>query len=94
MKVTRLIHDRNSVGAFDVLFAMIHPTFLKSSSFQIETFVKCTILVKIKEGENSNPPDYHRDMQEYTVVFRGLEFESDAEIEQKSVFYKGLKMLV
>ena len=61
-------------------------------SFQIETFEKCTILVKVKEDENSNPPDHHRDKPEYTVVFRGLEFESDAEIEQKGVFFKGLKM--
>jgi hypothetical protein len=35
-----------------------------------ETFEKCSILFKIKEGENSN----HRNTP---VVFRGLEFESD-----------------
>jgi hypothetical protein len=30
-----------------------------------ETFEKCSILFKIKEGENSNPPDHHRDRPEY-----------------------------
>ncbi len=43
----------------------------------IETFEKCSILFKVKEGENSNPPDFHRDSQEYPKVFRGLEFEPD-----------------
>jgi hypothetical protein len=31
----------------------------------METFEKCSILLKFKEGENSNPPDFHRDSQEY-----------------------------
>ena len=31
-----------------------------------ETFEKCSILFKVKEVENLNPPDFHRDSQEYT----------------------------
>jgi len=38
---------------------------------------------RFKEGKNSNPPDHHRDRQEYLGVFRGLEFEPDTEIGQK-----------
>jgi len=44
---------------------------------EIETFEKCSILIKVKERENFNPPDFHRDSQEYLVVFRGLIFERD-----------------
>ncbi len=31
----------------------------------IETFEKCSISFKVKEDENSNPPDFYRDSQEY-----------------------------
>ena len=34
-----------------------------------ETFEKCFILFKVKEGENSNPPDHHRDRPEYLEYF-------------------------
>ncbi len=34
-----------------------------------ETFEKCSILVKVNEGENCNPPDLHRDSQEYLEYF-------------------------
>jgi hypothetical protein len=34
-----------------------------------ETFEKCSILFKVKEGENTNPPDHHRDSQEYLEYF-------------------------
>ena len=49
-----------------------------------ETYEKCSILFKIKEGENLN----HRNT---SLVFRGLRFESDAKIAQKGAFFKGLK---
>ena len=34
-----------------------------------ETFKKCSILFKVKEGENYSPPDFHRDSQEYLEYF-------------------------
>ncbi len=36
---------------------------------ETEAFEKCSILVKINEGENSNPPDHYRDSQEYLEYF-------------------------
>ena len=45
---------------------------------QLETFEKCSILFKIKQSENLNHPDRHRDRHPYLVVFRGLIFERDA----------------
>jgi hypothetical protein len=47
-----------------------------------ETFEKCSILAKVKEGENFNP----RNRQ---VIFRELKIEPDAEIRQKEAFFKG-----
>ena len=49
----------------------------------METFEKCTILFKVKEGEDSNRRNTRQ-------VFRGLKSESDAEIGQKGAFFKGL----
>ena len=46
-----------------------------------ETFKKCSILFKVKEGEDFN----HRNTR---LVFRGLKSESDAEIGQKGRFSK------
>ena len=41
------------------------------------------------EDENSKPPDFHRDSQEYIEVFRGLQSERDAEIGQKGRLWIG-----
>ena len=49
-----------------------------------ETFEKCSILFKVKEGE-----DFNR--RNTRLVFRGLKSESDTEIGQKGAFFKGLK---
>ena len=54
----------------------------------LETLEKCSILFKIKESENINPPDHHRDRHPYLVVFRGLIIERDAACPAK-VFYDG-----
>jgi hypothetical protein len=56
-----------------------------------ETFEKCSILFKVK----SKIPDFERGKARILttgipVVFRGLEFEPDAEIGQKRAFFKGL----
>ncbi len=48
---------------------------------------KRVILFEVKERDDCNPPDFHRDSQEYIVVFRGLQSERDAEIGQKSRFW-------
>jgi hypothetical protein len=45
---------------------------------KIETFEKCSILFKVKEGENSNRPDNPSGQASIPLVFRGLEFEPDA----------------
>ena len=37
-------------------------------------------------------PLYKRDRHPYPLVFRGLEFEPDAEIGQKGAFFKGLRI--
>jgi hypothetical protein len=47
----------------------------------METFKKCSVSFKIKEGE-----DFNR--RNTRLVFRGLKSESDAEIGQKGRFSK------
>ena len=51
---------------------------------ETETFEKCSILFKVKEGEDFN----HRNTRQ---VFRGLKSEPDTEIGQKGAFFKGLR---
>ncbi len=69
---------------------------------QLEIFEKCSILFKASrrsrtlagEGENLNPPVEinQRDRHSIPLVFRELRFESDTEIGQKGVFFKGLEL--
>jgi hypothetical protein len=66
---------------------MADDTLMLDQSSIGETFEKCSILFKVKEGENLN----HRNIP---LVFRGLRFESDAEIGQKRAFFKGLLEII
>jgi hypothetical protein len=61
----------------------ISPRCAKKSS-TTETFKKCSILFKVKNGENFNRRNTRQ-------VFRGLKSESDSEVGQKGAFFKGLK---
>ena len=52
----------------------------------IETFEKCSILCQFKKDD----PATGGINQSIQGVFRGLKFESDAELVQKGAFFKGL----
>jgi hypothetical protein len=53
-----------------------------------KTIKKCSILLKVKEDD----PALAGLTTDIHTVFRGLKFESDAKIEQKGTFFKGLGM--
>jgi hypothetical protein len=66
------------------------PAFSSTQSHaDIETFKKYSILFKVKEDDNLNPPDHHRDRHPYIEVFRGLKFEYDAGIGQNGHLWMG-----
>ena len=65
------------------------------SKYNIETFEKGSILLKVKTPAcRAYGPEGKTKILTAGIhgVFRGLKFESDAEIGQKGVFFKGLRM--
>ena len=52
---------------------------------------KRDILFKIKERDDCNHPGFHRDVHPYIIVFRGLQSERDAEIEQNGRLWMGTR---
>jgi hypothetical protein len=59
------------------------------SLFQrIETFEKCIILFKVKESENFNPPDHHREPQEYVEYFEELNLSLTPRLRKGGVFQR------
>jgi len=67
---------------------------INSIRSRIETFEKCSILFKFKEGENFN----HRNTSSILRIALSLHFvqnvEPDTEIGQKGAFCKGLEYLI
>jgi hypothetical protein len=53
---------------------------------------KRDILPKIKERDDCNHPDFHRDRHPYIMIFRGQQSERDAEIGQNSRLWMGTAM--
>ena len=60
-----------------------------SRQSELVSIQKREILVKVKKREDYNPPDHHRDRQEYMEVFRGPQSDRDAEIGQKGRLWMG-----
>ena len=59
----------------------------------METFEKCSILVKVKPpARRAYAPEGKARISTTGIywIFRGLKFETDAEIGQKGAFFKGL----
>ena len=59
----------------------------------METFEKCSILVKVKPpARRAYAPEGKPRISTTGIywIFRGLKFETDAEIGQKGAFFKGL----
>jgi len=68
-------------------------TIFPEGTANIETFEKCSFFFKFK----SKIPDFERGKAKILTtgihrVFRGLQFEPDAEIGQKGAFCKGLNI--
>jgi hypothetical protein len=67
-------------------------TGISSRSAGNETFEKCSILFKVKEGENFNRRNTLSILRIALKLHCVPKFESDAEIGQKGTFCKGLVM--
>ena len=52
------------------------------------TFEKYSILFKVKEGENSNPSDFHRDSQEYLEYFEDENLSLTTKLGKRGRFSK------
>ena len=71
----------------DLCITLIRTKF--ASQKQTETFEKCSILVRVKEGENLN----HRNILNISRIDPAIGgIEPDAEIGQKGAFCKGLRL--
>ena len=64
MKIAAVVVMRHHVCGF--------PEPYKNVNLVQGDLEKCSMLFKVKESENLNHPDRHRDRHPYLVVFRGL----------------------